>query len=411
MTLRLAIAACIACCAAQARAEPFPYTTFVTASDAYLRSGPGEAYYPAARLRRGQQVEVVRHGPGGWCAVRPPEDAFSWVAAEFVEPRQGNIGVVTGNHVAVRVGSAFSNMRDVIQVRLNDGDQVEILEAQELESGGIARAWYKILPPVGEFRWIPAHQLDRQIEEPDENKHDRWVRQASHDGPGPGSAAKRGPRRAVPRREIDDEPEDDALASEEDDDGRVQRLRREERQPKADLKEEAEDLDLALSAMVAAEPPQWDLILLRREAEEAIERSETALERGRIRRVLRKIDKFADIQRRYLAVMDVPAGPHRSDRGVAGRAVETALPPLAALSPLRYDGVGRLTQLSSLDPRLPQFALVDATGRVSTYVSPAPGVNLRRYLNQDVGINGSLGYLPERQAQHLTAKRIVPMVR
>ncbi|HVA51059.1 MAG TPA: hypothetical protein VNH11_32260 [Pirellulales bacterium] len=60
---------------------------------------------------------------------------------------------------------------------------------------------------------------------------------------------------------------------------------------------------------------------------------------------------------------------------------------------------------------MPEFALVDAAGRVSAYVSPAPGVNLRRYLNQDVGINGSLGYMPERQAQHLTAKRHVPIAR
>ena len=84
---------------------------------------------------------------------------------------------------------------------------------------------------------------------------------------------------------------------------------------------------------------------------------------------------------------------------------------MAAQPSLRYDGVGRLTQLSSLDPRLPQYALVDAAGRVATYVAPAPGVNLRRYLNQDVGINGNFGYLPERQAQLLTAKRIVPISR
>ena len=68
-----------------------------------------------------------------------------------------------------------------------------------------------------------------------------------------------------------------------------------------------------------------------------------------------------------------------------------------------------MTQLSTYDPRVPQFALLNPQGQVAAYVSPAPGVNLRRYLNQEVGINGTLGYLPERQAQHLTAKRIVPV--
>lgn len=157
--------------------------------------------------------------------------------------------------------------------------------------------------------------------------------------------------------------------------------------------------------MVVEEPGEWDFKVLKRDAENALARAETALDRGRIRRVLRKIDNFSDIQQRHLAVMNPRGG------------ASSALPSLdktrasGGLSPLRYDGVGRLTQLTTLDPRLPQFALVDARGQVAAYVSPAPGVNLRRYLNQEVGINGTLGYLPERQAQHLTAKRIVPVDR
>src|SRR5215469_4050399 len=135
MTLRLAIVACVVLCAARTSAEQFPYTAYVNAHDVYIRSGPGEKYYPVAKLDRGLQVEVYRHDPGGWYAIRPPTECFSWVAAEFVEPRQGNIGVVTGDRVVARVGSSFSDTRDVIQVRLDRGEEVEILEAQEVESG------------------------------------------------------------------------------------------------------------------------------------------------------------------------------------------------------------------------------------------------------------------------------------
>lgn len=402
MMLRLAIAAGIACCARPVGAGQFPYATFVTASDAYLRSGPGDAYYPVTKLRHGQQVEVHRHDPGGWCAVRPPSDSFSWVSAEFVEPRQGNVGVVVGNRVAIRVGSDFSNTRDVIQVRLNAGDEVEILEAQDFDDGGVAKTWYKIAPPAGEFRWILARQLERQFDEPDSDDEKRgWVRPAAHEDDEPSLGGKR--RSLTPPRKLDDE---DGATDDRDDGGKksedehIERLRSDNRRPKEDLQQEAEDLDLALSAMVTADTPQWKLEILRREGEEAIVRAQTALERGRIRRVLRKIDNFADIQRRYLTVMDTPASTNRSHPAT-----------LAVHPPLRYDGVGRLTLLSSLDPRLPQYALVDATGRMVTYVAPAPGVNLRRYLNQDVGINGNLGYLPERQSQLLTAKRIVPITR
>jgi hypothetical protein len=437
MTLRLTIMACVICCAASARAETFPYTAYVNARDVYIRSGPGENYYPVAKLDRGLQVEVYRHDPGGWYAIRPPQECFSWVSAEFVEPRQGNIGVITGERVVARVGSAFSDTRDVIQVRLDRGEEVEILEAQEFNSGPAAQTWYKISPPAGEFRWISGRYLDRELREskrrepsPENNlliereqrrrleddedesdirllsnddERDEWsdseVQRAFHEEPLRSKEAGRPQHRADPD---EDEDEDDAS----DDEGRPEPIRPGHRQPKADLKEEAEDLDLTLSAIVSEEPTQWDLVALRRRAEGDLSRAETALERGRIRRVLRKIDNFEQIRQRYLAVMDP-----RGRRTGAGNSLlaRPSLAPRVPIASMRYDGVGRLTQISSVDPRLPQFALVDSTGQVAAYVSPAPGVNLRRFLNQDVGINGTLGYLPERHATHLTAKRIVPV--
>ena len=56
MTLRLALMACVVSCAAMAGAEPFPYTAYVNAPDVYIRSGPGEKYYPVAKVDRGAQV-------------------------------------------------------------------------------------------------------------------------------------------------------------------------------------------------------------------------------------------------------------------------------------------------------------------------------------------------------------------
>lgn len=434
---RLLAIAFAACATSLAQAQQFPYTAYVNAPDVYLRSGPGENYYPVAKLDPGQKVEVYRHDPGGWYALRPPKGSFSWVSAEFIEPRQGNLGTVVGEHVVARVGSSFSETRDVIQVRLDRGEEVEILEAHEFNSGPAAQTWYKISPPAGEFRWISGRYLDRQLEEAtarepspdnnlllakqnrqrdreattDEEPIDEWededvdrggdVRQAGHEEPPP----RRTKRPNKKSRQA--EPDEDDTAEEEttDREDHPVRLRPEQRRPKTNLKEEAADLDLALSAMVVEDPAEWDFRVLNRDAENALARADTALDRGRIRRVLRKIDNFADIQQRHLAVMSPSSGATtpavsslRTGRALGGQ------------SPLRYDGIGRLTQLTTLDPRLPQYALVDARGQVAAYVSPAPGVNLRRYLNQEVGINGTLGYLPDRQAQHLTAKRIVPMV-
>ncbi|HEX7380009.1 MAG TPA: SH3 domain-containing protein, partial [Pirellulales bacterium] len=289
--LRLLTAACAFCAASAALGQQFPYTAFVNAPDVYLRCGPGDNYYPVAKLEHGQKVEIYRHDPGGWYAIKPPEGSFSWVSAEFVEPRQGNLGMVIGEHVVARVGSSFSDTRDVIQVRLDRGEEVEILEAREFNSGPAAQTWYKISPPAGEFRWISGRYVDRQLaevaprepsadnnlllarhrrrephdaaehvsdrrrrhrEEPaDEEAADDWeeidgdVRPAAHEEPPRRTkAASKKPRR------VDPEPEEDDVEAEEaaDEDERPARLRPEHRRPKANLKEEAADLDFALSA-------------------------------------------------------------------------------------------------------------------------------------------------------------------
>jgi SH3-like domain-containing protein len=105
----------------------FPYTAYVTNDDVYVRSGPGKSYYPTDKLKQGTPVEVYRHDPGGWLAIRPPEESFSWVSARFLRPLNDGLAVITGEDVMSRVGSRFSSVRDVIQVRLEKGEQVELI--------------------------------------------------------------------------------------------------------------------------------------------------------------------------------------------------------------------------------------------------------------------------------------------
>ena len=89
--MRLLIAAMACCwvllpCSAGA-APAFPYKTFVAADDVYVRSGPGQNYYPTDKLKRGDEVEVYRHDPGGWCAIRPVPGSFAWVSGRFLLTR------------------------------------------------------------------------------------------------------------------------------------------------------------------------------------------------------------------------------------------------------------------------------------------------------------------------------------
>ncbi|MEZ6078846.1 MAG: hypothetical protein R3C56_25170 [Pirellulaceae bacterium] len=72
-----------------------------------------------------------------------------------------------------------------------------------------------------------------------------------------------------------------------------------------------------------------------------------------------------------------------------------------------YDATGWLVPVIAAAAGQPSHALTDDTGKILSYVSPVPGLNLDRYLNQAVGITGLRGYLPQLQAGHLQASRVV----
>lgn len=436
---------------------PFPYTGYINADDVYVRSGPGKNYYPTGKLPRGEAVEVYRHDPGGWYAVRPPEGSFSWVAADLLQPLEENIGEVTGDRVVARVGTEFSDTRDVIQVRLYRGEEVEILEAKRFGSGPAAQTWYKIAPPAGEFRWIHGEFIDREppergprgeetsgnllIEkmergvlqpeaprrwnEADQQRsrsYDRDEEYAEHRAPREARGAEaqefgdvehREPLDAdieatlPPRRHRRDHGDQDEAPS-----ARVTGVTpRHDTQLAGDVRElpideELDEIDFALSLMVTEEPGNWDLAPLARRTRDAFARSETSLHRGRARLLMKRIARFEEIQQRQdqlIAGRPPLETPRREATTVARR---TPTLPATSAASSRFDGVGRLAQVDSGRPAAPNYALVDPNGAVQAYVTPAPGLNLRHYVGREVGLNGALGYVPEFGTQHVTARRV-----
>ena len=119
--------------------DTFPYKAYITADNVYVRSGPGENYYPTDKLKAGTEVEVYRHDPGGWFAIRPPKGSFSWVSADPLQLDGGNLATVTADLFVARVGSRMSNIRDVIQVHLHKGEVVEVLEPRRDSQGDALR--------------------------------------------------------------------------------------------------------------------------------------------------------------------------------------------------------------------------------------------------------------------------------
>jgi len=353
----------------------FPYRAYVTADDVYVRSGPGSSYYPTDKTKAGEVVEVYRHDPGGWCAIRPPQGSFTWVSTRYLEPTGNGLARVNAPRVAARVGSRYSEIRDVIQVRLHEDEKVELLDGRHRRDD----AWARIAPPSGEFRWIHGKYLDPEY--PTDG-----VRNNTNDSAEP-------PREPVePTAWQDKSPDQDRAA------------KRRPLSPKQYGRRLA-DLDLELSVMVAEEPTVWQFDELALDAEHLIAQAETALERGRARMLLTKIERFENIKQRYDTVEQVVADVGRRDRRLAALSTYEN-PTLATNDRGRFDGRGRLTRVLSPKPGTPRYALVDASGRVTCYVTPSPGMSLRHYEQREIGVNGTRGYMPQQKAYHVLAEHI-----
>lgn len=65
------------------------------------------------------------------------------------------------------------------------------------------------------------------------------------------------------------------------------------------------------------------------------------------------------------------------------------------------EAAGYLVQVYSARPSSPPFALTDSSGRTTHYVTPLPGFNLRRYLNQHITVAGQTGYDTGLDTPHL----------
>ena len=377
--------------------QTFPYKASAVADDVYVRSGPGQNYYATDKLKRGQQVEVYRHDPGGWCAIRPVDGSFTWVSGRFLKPTKHHLAVVTEEGVAARVGSRFGDVRDVIQVRLHKGEVVEVLESPN--SDGRGSPWYRIAPPSGEFRWVSSKYLDAEYPRDGlRRRHsDRRDSEVADDEPS-----------ADPPRHRYREPSDSAGET------LLARSAMPREISAKEFQEEMERIEVELSVMLVEEPTAWAFDTLSERTNMLIDQSRSAVERGRARQLANKIAKFEDIKRRQEEVL---AMRDRTDRD--GRLYARLRPrddddhersPARLEIDGRYDGVGQLAQVPEPKTGAPRFALIDRRGDVRCYVTPAPGVRLQNYVGQEVGITGSRsGYMIDQHANHIIARHITPL--
>jgi len=190
---------------------------------------------------------------------------------------------------------------------------------------------------------------------------------------------------------------------------------------------------LDLSSIVARPMDQWSLIAPMNQAKNWIENTNDTLARGEARLLLDRIERFEGLRQRSMGT----AGSIHSGNNTLGLSANApityagfqrpvssmglTIAPIAApsanLPPLDQarnpdgtaasDASGWLVEVFSQQPGQPEFALTDDAGGLIAYVVASPGMNLRRYLKQPVGIYGVKGYLPNLAARQITAERIV----
>lgn len=392
--------------------QAFPYKAYIAANDTYVRSGPGESFYPTGKLNAGAQVEVYRHDQGGWYAIRPPEGSFSWIGSRYLRPAGDGVAEVTGERVAVRVGTELSDPSDdVVQVRVRRGETVELLKTQPTGSRRRA-AWRKIAPPSGEFRWVHGSDVDVKPSQDSTAKTAKEfapVAETAKPAEPPGAApVAKAAWTPAPANTTPSTPSPVAAASSPAASaapGQQAPPAAARQRTSQEIQKELDEINSELSLMLAEEPAVWDCDALGRRARTLLDQAQTAVDRGHARMLVNRITQAEDVKRRFLATNSAaPAAGYKSrmaaDSGRTGNS--PGVPPGSAE---RFDGVGRLTRVQSARLGSPRYALVDEQGNVKAYVSPAPGVNVHSYLGRHVGVSGVRGYIAEQNAEHLTARQ------
>jgi hypothetical protein len=445
----LALVAALVSCTHAAEQE-FPYTAYVARPEAVARSGAGRNFYATDKLAVGDIVEVYRHDDD-WCAIRPPPGSYSWVKAEDLQIGRDGLGLVLAEGSASRIGSNLSDLRDVIQVRLERGEQVEVLDAVQISNDNGIEFFCKISPPSGEFRWVHHDDLSRerpQIDptgeaaDSDTGARTRDTRESDTDTRRAGSSdrwgswvrSRRGQQAEQAVHADADPPRRFASAgrtvgaiSESDSPspsnggraGSSARHRDVEQDPIRSINRE-------LSQMLLQEPAQWSLDSVRQRIDEALRSTAAESRRTELRELQERVARFDDLHRRSIGVSmpEIDAARTAPEAATAATvaideknagaspAVSTttnASPRTFPPSSDRYDGTGKLTRVVSKRPNAPRYALVNRDNEVVSFVTPAPGVNLSTYEGEYVGVYGQRGYMPELKKPHVTALRVHPL--
>ncbi|MDO4628987.1 MAG: SH3 domain-containing protein [Planctomycetia bacterium] len=402
--------------ATHAQAQKFPYRATVCEAETFVRSGPGTDFYPTDRLHNGDVVEVYKHTPDGWCAIRPPLGSFSFISARYVQMAQSDLGQIAGGSAPVYVGSRLSPERSQVQITLTPGKVVEVLE---LPTDGL-EAMCKISPPAGEFRWIHGKFLSPNqtgiTEVPVPPSRVVFGNGTGNNLP---SSWTQADGNSIPGNNLSENPGNSSMSGNPTTSSAYRDL------PTGALKPGTfmyyvNQLDADLSYIIASgDAANWETEALLMRANRLMNYAKSTEERNRLEHVRQKIIEADGVRagrkqfQRLLAtasedgitpISETLSAPQTSYTGVS------EFPAPYSTEPGRWDYSGILVRVQRQrysHLALPPFAIVNEDGILRCYVTPAPNMDLSPYLKKRVALAGSRNYLRDQRAFNLNVQLIV----
>jgi hypothetical protein len=456
--------------------QNYPYEAFARSAGTVVRCGPGHRYYETGKLPATALVEVHRRVRGGWLAIRPPQGSYSWVAVNHLRPtEEGDVAEAAEDGAVAWVGTNEPiTTPHRWQVRLHLRERVEVLSQPEIKAinGGTERAWVKIAPPNGEFRWV--HETDIERDPPGQvavgrdepqpppqagREDSRREETAVADEPVGGVAKIQfidSSNRVASRRDAsagdqatDDGDDDDSSTGARrwinrgaearrgtSDAGGRRRIELSDQVAGDDAGDDADGEPRSGDSRRGSGAPRELKILSDSEFENAwldlnIALSEMAAKNrsrwdfGKLLDRAKQLEAIGSnsLQRgraRMLASnierfreLEQDEAPAAGDRSNSTDPIGENPPELTASGEElpEYDVRGTLLPVNTRSSSVPRYVVVDKNREIVAFVSPAPGLNVRSHLKSEVGIFGDVRFVKRLDADHVTAVRVIPLDR
>lgn len=323
-----------------------PHLAEVVADSAVLRSGPGSQMPDTGSLTRGTRV-IVEKEEGDWLAIQPPRGQISWIKHLYLGPVQGqqadqtprNAIIHADPEVAIAAGKpGHVTPLDIQRTKIPDQTIVMIIGPKVEYRGS---QWYPIEPPDGDLRYL----------------HKSAVR-----------ILKAEPSKSFVVREGQPQP------------GQFD-----------DLKKGSNDERLVASVPTSpvnsgsGRPGNWPNHPLWHQAEDAVRRSDYAVAEQlylKLAAEMNRADGDPELANLcYTRVHSVREKLRQQPDNRNGNQTGS-----------RWVGPGTLREAGFRFDRRPTYALVNAQGKVECYAIEGNGVDLSRFVRQEVELFGSIDF-------------------